>query len=364
MNAFLQDASMSIEDTERLFELWSPSILDNAAFGFVNALSSKEQTALHLAAKNGNVHTLLLLLNLGCDKNIVDGSGQTALDIARKSNQHQCINILQDANWEDTHGKAKAEDPVSIRKNKLTRLAQRINSNSVKYDSDHVPESDTTSSRSSLDESSSDQQRLTKICLPDEQNGNDKLNNCLVDNKNTKKKLIEFEKETSIFVTVKDPLDNFQHLESLEDNLKPNHEYSRNAIEKQSMFIKHDCAELKQHRIECAEDNDCICSKQESDEAKLLTCVSDITPSLLGRGCKKILHASNCFSCSDGQINNHITKTPSGLYHSASLACIKRLPALHSNWVPPTAVWHFNKVFSERLQRVNERKLEQIDQNK
>ena len=60
----------------------------------VNARNKLGRTALHLAAKQGNLENLRILLDAGCDRNIKDKLGFTAVGLAFKFNQKASADIL------------------------------------------------------------------------------------------------------------------------------------------------------------------------------------------------------------------------------------------------------------------------------
>ena len=60
----------------------------------VNARNKLGRTALHLAAKQGNLQNLKTLLNAGCDRNIKDKLGFTAVGLAFKFNQKASADVL------------------------------------------------------------------------------------------------------------------------------------------------------------------------------------------------------------------------------------------------------------------------------
>eukprot|EP00794_Sanderia_malayensis_P007076 gene7076-7873_t len=67
---------------------------EKESFINVNTVSTKGQTALHLASQTNSSSTLLILLKMGCDKNIVDRYGQTAMDVAKKNKNVDCIRLF------------------------------------------------------------------------------------------------------------------------------------------------------------------------------------------------------------------------------------------------------------------------------
>lgn len=60
----------------------------------VNARNKLGRTALHLAAKQGNLENLRILLDAGCDRNVKDKLGFTAVGLAFKFNQKASADIL------------------------------------------------------------------------------------------------------------------------------------------------------------------------------------------------------------------------------------------------------------------------------
>ena len=60
----------------------------------VNARNKLGRTALHLAAKQGNLQNLKTLLDAGCDRNIKDKLGFTAVGLAFKFNQKASADVL------------------------------------------------------------------------------------------------------------------------------------------------------------------------------------------------------------------------------------------------------------------------------
>lgn len=60
----------------------------------VNMRNKLGRTALHLAAKLGNIHTLKVLIDAGCDRSIKDKLGFTAVGLAFKFNQKGSADIL------------------------------------------------------------------------------------------------------------------------------------------------------------------------------------------------------------------------------------------------------------------------------
>jgi len=59
----------------------------------VNARNKLGRTALHLAAKQGNLPNLKTLLDAGCDRNIKDKLGFTAVGLAFKFNQKASADV-------------------------------------------------------------------------------------------------------------------------------------------------------------------------------------------------------------------------------------------------------------------------------
>ena len=69
------------------------SVLASASCN-VNARNKLGRTALHLAAKLGNLENLKTLLDAGCDRNIKDKLGFTAVGLAFKFNHKTCAEVL------------------------------------------------------------------------------------------------------------------------------------------------------------------------------------------------------------------------------------------------------------------------------
>merc|ERR1712100_843864 len=63
----------------------------------ISSITKDKRTLLHIAASNGHVDTITLLINNGVDPNIRSSSRQTALDIANDNNHTKCISILEKA---------------------------------------------------------------------------------------------------------------------------------------------------------------------------------------------------------------------------------------------------------------------------
>ena len=61
----------------------------------VNITTPSGQTLLMLAVKQENLHLTEHLLRLGCDVNLKDRSGKSALDYARETNNHAIVALLQ-----------------------------------------------------------------------------------------------------------------------------------------------------------------------------------------------------------------------------------------------------------------------------
>ena len=60
----------------------------------VNSRNKVGRTALHLAAKRGNLGHLQILLDSGCDRALKDKFGVTALGVAMKFGQSECVDFL------------------------------------------------------------------------------------------------------------------------------------------------------------------------------------------------------------------------------------------------------------------------------
>lgn len=60
----------------------------------VNSLSSLGFSALAVAAKEGQTNILLYLLNHGCNVDLMDTKGRTALHIASGAQHGECVKVL------------------------------------------------------------------------------------------------------------------------------------------------------------------------------------------------------------------------------------------------------------------------------
>ena len=95
----------------------------------VNARNKLGRTALHLAAKQGNLENLKTLLDAGCDRNIKDKLGFTAVGLAFKFNQKASADVL-------LHYKHKRNQSIS----KETVTCETLSKNDVSENSRHQNE--------------------------------------------------------------------------------------------------------------------------------------------------------------------------------------------------------------------------------
>ena len=62
----------------------------------VDAVNNDGNTALHEAARNGEIQVVEALLNAGADKAVKDKWGKTALDLAQEENYPAIVKLLRD----------------------------------------------------------------------------------------------------------------------------------------------------------------------------------------------------------------------------------------------------------------------------
>lgn len=65
----------------------------------INHVDSDEQTALHIAAANGNIKVARLLIENGANVSSVDNYGWTALHIAASEGHPEFVEFLIQVNW-------------------------------------------------------------------------------------------------------------------------------------------------------------------------------------------------------------------------------------------------------------------------
>ena len=62
----------------------------------LNAQDNFGQTALHWAARKGQLEVLKVLLEAGSDRKVIGILGKTAADLAKENNKTQCVEYLQE----------------------------------------------------------------------------------------------------------------------------------------------------------------------------------------------------------------------------------------------------------------------------